>query len=579
MHTPWLASCPLLGVTLSAVIAASGPLAAQRPDSAGADTTPQRPPITELHLRAALELIGLRYTDAELELLLRPRGRFGNDFSGQGDRRASYEAIRAVPLPNSVPPALFFQPLAPAVPIADLPPHFAPPPTEVKRPAHLEDLAFWPITKLAVLLRSRQVKSEELTRMYLDRLRRFDSTLHAVVTFTDSLALAQARRADAEIAAGHYRGPLHGIPYGVKDLFAVPGYPTTWGAAPYRDQVFDEAATIVRKLEGAGAVLVAKLTSGALAMGDVWFGGRTRNPWNPEQGSSGSSAGPGAAVAAGLVPFAIGTETLGSIVSPSTRNGVTGLRPSFGRVSRAGAMALSWSMDKAGPMCRDVEDCALVFDAIRGADPDDPSAVDAPFPYDGNARLADLKIGYLKSAFEGDRPGADLDRAVLEVLRQGGAALVPLELPDLPGRPLLLTLNAEAAAAFDELTRSDRDTLLVRQDAGAWPNSFRSSRFITAVEYVQANRVRRLLQLAMRDLLAGVDAYVSPSFAGGNLVVTNLTGHPCVAVPNGFNEDGSPMSITFCGRMYGEAEMLELAKAYQDATDWEERHPAAFLGN
>lgn len=579
MRTPWLASCPLIVVALSAVIALGGPLAAQRPDSAGTDTAAQRPPITDLHLRASLELIGLRYTDAELELLLRPRGQFGNDFSGQGDRRNAYEAIRAVALPNSVPPALLFHPLPPAVPIADRPPRFAPAPSDVERPARLGDLAFWPVTRLAALLRSQKVTSEELTRMYLDRLRRFDSTLHAVVTFTDSLALAQARRADAEIAAGRYRGPLHGIPYGVKDLFAVPGYPTTWGAAPYRDQAFDETATIVRKLDSAGAVLIAKLTSGALAMGDVWFGGRTRNPWNPEQGSSGSSAGPGAAVAAGLVPFAIGTETLGSIVSPSSRNGVTGLRPSFGRVSRAGAMALSWSMDKAGPMCRNVEDCALVFDAIRGADPADPSAVDVPFPFDATVRLADLKIGYLKSAFEGDRDGAALDRGVLDVLRQAGAELVPLELPDLPARPLLITLNAEAAAAFDELTRSDRDTLLVRQDAGAWPNSFRSSRFITAVEYVQANRVRRVLQLAMRDLLTGIDAYVSPSFAGGNLVVTNLTGHPCVAVPNGFGENGSPTSITFCGRMYGEAEMLALAKAYQDATDWEERHPAAFVGN
>jgi len=579
MRPPWLVSRPLIGVALSAVIASSGQLSAQRPDSASTDTAAQRPPITELHLRAALELIGLRYTDDELDLLLRSRGQFGNDFSGQGDRRNAYEAIRAVALANSVPPSLFFQPLPPAVPIADRPPRFALAPSDVERPARLEDLAFWPITRLAVLLRTRKVTSEELTRMYLDRLRRFDSTLHAVVTFTDSLALAQARRADGEIGAGRYRGPLHGIPYGVKDLFRVPGYPTTWGAAPYRDQTFDDTATIVRKLDAAGAVLVAKLSSGALAMGDVWFGGRTRNPWNTEQGSSGSSAGPGAAVAAGLVPFAIGTETLGSIVSPSTRNGVTGLRPSFGRVSRAGGMALSWSMDKAGPMCRNVGDCALVLDAIRGADPDDPSAVDVPFPYDDDVRLADLKVGYLKSAFEGDRPGAELDRAVLDVLRQAGAELVPLELPDLPARPLLLTLNAEAAAAFDELTRSDRDTLLVRQDAGAWPNSFRSSRFITAVEYVQANRVRRLLQIAMRDLLTGIDAYVSPSFAGGNLVVTNLTGHPCVAVPNGFGENGSPTSITFCGRMYGEAEMLAVAKAYQDATDWEERRPAAFLAN
>jgi Asp-tRNA(Asn)/Glu-tRNA(Gln) amidotransferase A subunit family amidase len=553
-------------------------LSAQRPDSTRTDTTPQRPPVSKAVLQAALELIGLHYTDAELDLLLQVRGQNGNDFAGRGDRRAAYEAIRGVPLANDVAPALVFMPIAPRVSAPDRPARFAAAPRTVKRPANLEDVAFWPVSQLAALIRTKQVTSVELTRMYLDRLHRFDAQLHAVVTFTDSLALQQAARADREIAAGRYRGPLHGIPYGIKDLFAVPGYPTTWGAEPYREQLLADTATVVRKLEAAGAVLVAKLTSGALAMGDVWFGGMTRNPWNTEQGSSGSSAGVGATVSAGLVPFGIGTETLGSIVSPSTRVGVTGLRPSFGRVSRYGAMALSWSMDKPGPLCRNADDCAIVFDAIRGRDSRDMATVNAPFPYGAAAKMQTLRIGYLKSTFDGDRPGIDFDRKVLEVLRGLGVNLIPIELPNRPTNALRIILNAEAAAAFDDLTRSGRDSMLSRQDAGAWPNTFRSARFIPAVEYIQANRVRQLLQQDMHRLLDSIDVYVSPAFAGGNLLVTNLTGHPCVAVPSGFTETGSPVSITFCARMYGEADALEVARAYQDATPWDERHPPAFGG-
>jgi Asp-tRNA(Asn)/Glu-tRNA(Gln) amidotransferase A subunit family amidase len=563
-------------VLVLATVASSA--AAQRPDSARADSTPPRPAITKATLQAALDMMGLSYTDAELDLLLQERGRFGNDFAGRGDRRNAYDALRAVPLDNSVAPALLFAPLPPLTPIVNRAPRFAPSPKDVKRPANLEDVAFWPVSRLAVLIKTRQVTSVELTQMYLNRLHRYDPQLHAVVTFTDSLALAQARKADQDLAAGRYRGPLHGIPYGVKDLYAVPGYPTTWGAKPYEHQVIDVTATTVRKLEDADAVLVAKLSSGALAMGDVWFRDTTRNPWNLKQGSSGSSAGPAAAVSAGLVPFALGTETLGSIVSPSTRTGVTGLRPSFGRVSRWGVMALSWSMDKAGPLCRNADDCAIVFNVIRGADPRDPTTVDEPFPYDAEAPLASLKIGYVQSAFEGDRQGVDFDRAVLDVLRKLGATLVPIELPDRATAAMRIILNAEAAAAFDDLTRSGRDSLLVRQDQGAWPNSFRSARFIPAVEYIQANRVRRLLQEDMQRVLKDFDAYVSPSFAGQNLLITNLTGHPCVAVPTGFTNDGSPVSITFCGRMYGEAQALEVARAYQEATEWDDRHPPLFGG-
>lgn len=569
---------PSAALAAGFALSAAGPAGAQRGVPPGPEEAP-RPLVTPATLQAALDLIGLRYDDSALALLLQPRGRFGNDFSGRGDRRLAYDSIRAVPLDNADPPALFFEPLPPAAPVTNRPARFAPAPARLRRPADLEEAAFWPVTDLAALVRTRQVTSVELTRMFLDRLRRFDPRLHAVVTLTDSLAMEQARRADREIAAGHYRGPLHGIPYGVKDLYAVPGYPTTWGAAPFRDQVIDTTATAVRRLEQAGAVLVAKLTSGALAMGDVWFGGRTRNPWNTDEGSSGSSAGPAAAVSAGLVPFALGTETLGSIVSPATRTGVTGLRPSFGRVSRAGVMALSWSMDKAGPLCRNAGDCALILDAIRGGDPADPAAVDVPFPYEARADISRLRIGYLRSAFETDHRGADLDRRVLDVLRGLGARLVPIELPARPAQALRIILSAEAAAAFDDLTRSRRDSLLVRQDAGAWPNQFRSARFIPAVEYLRASRVRRLLQRDMQRLLADIDVYVSPAFAGGNLLVTNLTGHPCVAVPDGFLDTGDPASITFCGRMYGEAEALEVARAYQEATPWDERHPQPFGGN
>jgi Asp-tRNA(Asn)/Glu-tRNA(Gln) amidotransferase A subunit family amidase len=529
---------------------------------------PPRPAITREDVQGALALSGLTYTDPELALLLRGNGLL--------NRRNAYEAMRSEPLPNAVMPALVFEPIPPAIPVADRAPRFARAPRGLRRPADLEEVAFWPITDLAALLRTRQVTSIELTRMYLSRLQRFDSVLHAVVTLPDSLALDQARRADREMAAGRYRGPLHGIPFGVKDLYAVPGYPTTWGAGPYRDQVLDVTATAVRKLEDAGAVLVAKLSTGALAQGDLWFRERTRNPWNPAQGSSGSSAGPAAAVSAGLVPFALGTETLGSIISPASTTGVTGLRPSFGRVSRAGVMALSWSMDKPGPLCRSAEDCAIVFDAIRGRDAADPATVDVPFPYDAGASLRGMRIGYLASAFEGRYRGADLDRQVLDVLRGQGATLVPLELPDRRTQAMRIVLVAEAAAAFDELTRSGRDSLLRDQGPGAWPNTFRSARLIPAVEYLQANRLRRLLQEDMDTLLRRVDAWVSPAFRGDNLLVTNLTGHPCVAVPDGF-VDGRPTSITFCASMYGEAAALRVARAYQAVTPWEERHPDAFV--
>jgi Asp-tRNA(Asn)/Glu-tRNA(Gln) amidotransferase A subunit family amidase len=366
---------------------------------------------------------------------------------------------------------------------------------------------------------------------------------------------------------------VHGIPWGAKDLFAAKGYPTTWGAEPWRDQVLDVDAAVVERLEAAGAVLVAKLTLGALAYGDIHFDTRTLNPWNLEEGSSGSSAGSGSATAAGLVGFAIGTETLGSIVSPSTRCGVTGLRPTFGRISRYGAMALTWSMDKAGPMARSVEDCALIFNALYGADGRDPVVVDAPFDWNPDLKLSDLRIGYYKSAYE--QPDAsDADRAVLDVLRSLGVELIPIELPDDNLDPLGIVLMAEAAAAFDELTLKNRDDQLTWQDQEAWPNSFRAARFIPAVEYIQANRVRALVMRKMADVMRAVDVFVSPPFLGRTLMLTNLTGHPSVVLPNGFSEKGSPTSATFIGRLYEEAKVLAVAKAYQDATDFHLKHPS-----
>ena len=525
--------------------------------------------ITAEVLADAEKVAGLDFTDEEREAMLR----------GLNQNLEAYKALREHPIPNEVPPALHFDPSLPGsrLPTAQEPMRRTRHP-DVTAPANLEDVAFWPVTKLSELIRSRQVSSVDLTTMYLDRLRRHGPALECVVTLTEELAMEQARRADEELAVGRYRSPLHGIPWGAKDLLAVRGYRTTWGAKPFEDQVIDEDATVVRRLEEAGAVLVAKLTLGALAMGDVWFGGRTRTPWNLEQGSSGSSAGPAAATVAGLLGFTIGSETLGSIVSPATRCGATGLRPTFGRVSRFGAMALSWSMDKLGPLCRGVEDCALVLNAIHGADGKDPTARDVPFNWDAGRPISQLRVGYLKSGFDNEESRShDFDVGALRVVRSLGIDPIPIELPDgYPLGALRTILSAEAAAAFDELTRSGRDDLLVRQSAGAWPNSFRRARMVPAVEFIQANRVRTMVMGAMESALEGIDVFVTPSYAGSVLLITNLTGHPTVVLPSGFNEEGSPQSISFIGKLWGDAEALRLAKAYQDATEHHLRTPPLF---
>lgn len=545
------------GALLALILLSYLPILAQD-DSLSVDT---------FMVREAEKLIDLQFTPAERDSML-----------GDLDFYLGlYKDMHDFPIDNSVSPALIFDPLPPGMKpnTAQMPVLYSPV-GEVKRPDDLEDLAFYSVRELAELIRTRKVTSKELTRLSLDRLKKYDPFLHCVITLTEDLALKQAAKADSEIASGNYRGPLHGIPYGAKDLLAVKEYKTTWGAMPYKDQTLDYNATVIKKLEDAGAVLVAKLSMGALAWGDVWYADTTRNPWNLEQGSSGSSAGSAAAVSAGLVPFAIGTETWGSIVSPSTRCGTTGLRPTFGRVSRAGAMALSWSMDKIGPICRTVEDCAVVFDAIRGSDDSDMSVIDAAFNYDYDIDLKNLRIGYLKDDFDNDTTFTKQNKAALDKLRDLGADLIEIELPDLPIDAMQIILSAESAAAFDELTRSNRDDLLVRQVRDAWPNTFRASRFIPAVEYIQANRIRTILIARMAELMSDIDVYVSPSFEGNNLLLTNLSGHPCVVVPDGFDEEGSPTSITFIGRLLDEATVLEVAKIYQDATEFNKKHPPLF---
>jgi Asp-tRNA(Asn)/Glu-tRNA(Gln) amidotransferase A subunit family amidase len=505
-------------------------------------------------IRQAEWIVGIELTDSQRKGLL----------EGIGKAIRNFRSIRSVKLPYSIPPALSFHP-ALVQQSAEKPDRGVVEPTRhasPKRPESTDDLAFLPVTALAELLRTRQVSSVELTKFYLERLKKHDPVLHCVVTLTDQLGLKQAERADREIAAGRYRGPLHGVPWGAKDLIAVPGYKTTWGAAPFKDQTLDETATAARRLEDSGAVLVAKLTLGALAQGDRWFGGQTRNPWNSEQGSSGSSAGPAAAVAAGLVGFALGSETLGSIVSPCARCGVTGLRPTFGRVSRFGCMPLSWSMDKLGPIARSVEDCALVLGAIHGADGLDPCAVDHPFSWPSRRDLRTIRVGYV------EEKNAANDHPELKVLRDLGLQLMPIKLPDqYPVQALSLILEVEAATVFDDLLRRGET-----EGLNQWPITFRKAQFVPGVEYLRANRIRTLLMEAMVELFTKVDVYIS----GNDLLLTNLTGHPCVVLPNGFHKADKremPTAIRFTGKLYGETELLAVAQAYQEATGFHLKRP------
>jgi Asp-tRNA(Asn)/Glu-tRNA(Gln) amidotransferase A subunit family amidase len=522
-----------------------------------------------LQAGSALQLIGLSFTAPELDSM--------QDELKQS--RRTYARMREIPIPNALAYPFAFNPA---------PPRFAVPvkqdkinwniPSNVKVPDNLAELAFYSIPQLASLIKSKKISSVKLTEFFLDRLKKWGDTLECVITLTDSLALAQARQADAELKAGKYRGPLHGIPYGLKDLFAVRGYKTTWGSVPYKEQYIDEDAFVYSQLRDAGAVLCAKLTLGELAYNDLWFGGRTRNPWNIKNGSSGSSAGSASATAAGLLPFAIGTETHGSIVSPSHTCGTTGLRPTFGSVSRSGAMVLSWSLDKAGPICRSAEDAAIVFYYMKGTDGKDASAVERSFNYKTAPDLAKLQIAYPENYFR-SLPKSSPQWAVLEQFTKMGAKLVPMIFPDsaiYPFNMIDVVLSAESAAAFDELTRSNQDDLIRRQDKYFWPNAFRSARLIPAVEYINANRHRSKLITDVNEIISKYDVIITPSFGGSQLGITNLTGHPVVVMPVGFTANGLPTSITLIGNLYDDATILSVADSYQKATDFNKKHPEKF---
>jgi Asp-tRNA(Asn)/Glu-tRNA(Gln) amidotransferase A subunit family amidase len=536
--------------------------------SAEAQEAPPADTVTAADLTVAERLTGHHYTDADRELMTK---RFA-------ETRTALAGLRTTDL-GTTEPATHFEPRLPGMKVPRE--KTGATPSGVRAPkfdGDIHNLAFATTMELAQLLRTRKVTSVALTQMYLERLKLYGPRLHCVVNLTEALAMRQAERADREIAAGHYRGPLHGVPWGAKDLLATKGIPTTFGAKPYEKQIFDYDATVVERLEAAGAVLVAKLSMGELAMGDVWFGGLTRNPWKPTQGASGSSAGPGSATAAGLVGFSIGTETLGSIVSPSVRNGVTGLRPTYGRVSRYGAMALCWTMDKLGPMCRGVEDCAVVLNAIYGPDGKDGTTADVPFGWHPRSDLKKLRVGIDKAAFDAIKKNVAHDKVyaeVLETLSKLGVTPVPITLPKENAAYSALaevTIGAESAAAFQKLTDSGQTAELAQQEAGSWPNTFRIGSLIPAADYIAAMRARRQLQEEMAAVFQNIDCYVTVPFAGPSLVYTNLTGHPALVTRCGLI-DGVPQSIEFVGGLYRESAILRLAFAYEQATTWHSQWP------
>ncbi|HEY4149227.1 MAG TPA: amidase [Chitinophagaceae bacterium] len=520
-------------------------------------------------LSAAGQLFDLSFTPAEKDSML----------DGVRDNQRNFQKMHQFSLANSQPYPLHFNP-APAgysVPVKQLPVNWNLPVNTVL-PANRNDLAFYTVAELASLIKSRKISSVELTRFFLDRLKKWGDTLQCVITLTEDLALQQAKQADDDIKKGIYRGPLQGIPYGLKDLFAVKGYKTTWGAASYKDQVVDEDAFVYQQLRKAGAVLCAKLTLGALASGDNWFGGKTKNPWNLKTGSSGSSAGPAASVSAGLLPFAIGTETYGSIVSPSHTCGVTGLRPTFGSISRSGAMVLAWSLDKIGPICRSAEDDAIVFYYIKGTDGKDGDAINRAFNYTGKVDWKKLRIAYAVNYFR-QLPKTMEQWGVMETLKKAGANIQEVNFPDSAIYPFNIMrpiIGAETAAAFDAFTRGNLDDQMTWQRKIDWPNGFRVASLIPAAEYINANRYRYALMQAMNDFMKQYDVIIVPSFSGNQLGMTNLTGHPVVCIPIGMNANGRPNSITLIGNLYDEATILAVAKAYQDASGFVKRHPDKF---
>ncbi|MEP6926441.1 MAG: amidase [Ginsengibacter sp.] len=525
--------------------------------------------ITVNDIRSAGKIIGLHFTEAKEDSLA----------ASVKDRSKEYDKMHRFSLDNSIPMSMMQSPLLPYMDLnkKQLPVKFNIP-TGINLPVNKNDLAFYSISQLASLIKNKKISSVELTKFFIDRLKKYGDTLQCVISYTEDIAMRQAAQADEEIALGKYRGLLHGIPYGLKDLFAVRGTKTTWGAEPYRNQVIDNDSYVFSKLTEAGAVSIAKLTLGALAMDDYWFGGRTKNPWKMLEGSSGSSAGSAAATAAGLVPFAIGTETYGSIISPSTVCGVTGLRPTFGSISRSGAMTLCWSLDKAGPICRSAEDAAIVFNYLHGTDGKDAAAVNMPFNYTGKADVSKMKIAYAKNYF-GKKDTLGNENAVLDVFRKAGAQLIPVDFPDstIYNFDMIgIIIGSESAAAFDGFTRTGLDDKMNRQGKGEWPNYFRASRFIPAVEYINANRHRYQLMQKVNEVIGKYDVIICPTWVGNQAAITNLTGHPAVSIPTGFDKNNAPTSITLVGKLYDEATILAIAKIYQDATQWNKMHPEFF---
>jgi Asp-tRNA(Asn)/Glu-tRNA(Gln) amidotransferase A subunit family amidase len=572
-----------LAAATAACRASTGETKPAAPGSSGAppiETDRGTGEITEATFAEAEKLAGVRFTPAERRQMLAT-------IDGQIARAVMR---RAHALPRELAPATVFDPRLPGVALPTATAQVRPGRRRDAVPKADEDIAFAPAADLAHWIARRKITSERVTELYLERLDTIGRSLECVVTTTPELAIEQARRADREVARGKPRGPLHGVPWGAKDLFDTAGIATTWGATPYAARVPDEDAVVVRRLEQAGAVLAAKLTTGALAYGDIWFDGRTRSPWNPAEGSSGSSAGPAAAVAAGLVGFGLATETLGSIVSPSMRCGSTGLRPTFGRVARTGSMPLCWSLDKIGPMSRTVEDGALVLAAIDGADPGDPASLSMPLRFDATASIDGLRVGYAPQWFEADDV-TSVDRAALEAMRRLPVELVPIEVPELPYDALLTILFAEAATAFEDLTLGDLDDELVWQGPTAWPNTFRLSRFITAIDLIAAQRLRREAMQRWHEVFAEVDVLFGPSYADPMLLATNCTGHPCICLPAGFLTrppapflDGKvptdltprevPRGITLWGRLFDEGTLCRVAMALESELDvWHRRPP------
>ena len=528
--------------------------------------------IKKKDLISSAKIFDLSFTTKEIDTL----------YSDVIDNVANFKAMHKLSLPNSVPLSMWQTPILPGMRFNEVQkPISWKIDNAVKLPANKNDLAFYSIEQLASLIKNKKISSLALTQFFIERIKKWGDTLQCVISLQEEIAYQQAKKADAEIAKGKYRGLLHGIPYGLKDLFAVKGTKTTWGAAPYQNQVIEEDAFVYTQLKEAGAILVAKFTLGALAMGDYWYGGRTKNPWNLNYGSSGSSAGSTSATVAGLVPFAIGTETWGSIVSPSTTCGATGLRPTFGSVSRSGAMALSYSLDKIGPICRSASDAAIVFNYIHGTDGLDGSAVNKPFNYTPNKDIKKLKIAYAKNYFDKIKDTSRNEFKVLAEFKKLGVQLIPVNFPDsgvYNFNIMDVIIGAECAAQFDEMTRLNIDDALTRQTKNDWPNQFRTARFVPAVEYINAQRHRYILMQEVNKVLQQYDVIICPSRGDGNQsAITNLTGNPVVCVPTGFDKKlNLPTGISFVGNLFDEATILSIAEAYQKATNWNSIHPALF---